>query len=250
MKRLVLAAAVAASVLALPSSLAAGCVPTCDYNAVTHKVTIEPGGNTSFHMRSSVEGHILLDSIWCENIATVTNTDEIDVVAGAGDHQFWIELTEGTFRPGFTNEPGTSDEIEIKINLGAGGNDSVNIIGNDAIQKFDLGQDDSQLVTIPHINLNAGETNGIDYDVSLSNVEIVQASLLGGNDVFRARGLAGTGPDPLNLPLIVHGGPGADIIKGGDAGDQLYGDEGKAKDKIWGFGAADLIYLKDKHGGD
>ena len=42
--------------------------------------------------------------------------------------------------------------------------------------------------------------------------------------------------------------PGADIIKGSDAQDRLYGDGGK--DEVWGFGTGDFIHLDDGAPGD
>ena len=193
-------------------------------------------------------GRISLNDVWCDNVATVTNTASINVTGDGADQAIAIHLDNKGFKPGYNAEPGTSDEIEFAVNLGAGTGDVVIIVGTDGINKIDFGQNNTMFGIVGRANLNAGESTGIDADVAMINVETVTVLGYGGSDVIRARGKAGSGPDPFGIALYVYGGPGNDIIKGGDAPDYLYGDEGQ--DKVWGFGNGDVIRLDEGTGGD
>jgi len=249
MKRFVTAVLFAAATIALPSPVAAGepLAVTCDYNGQTHEVTITALGNGSLNIARLANGHILVTFLWCDNAATVTNTDKIIVSGDDGLQSLFIDLANGGYRPGFTNEPGTSDEIEFNINLG-GNFDLVEFEGDSSVQKIDMGQNNSQLLVVQKLNLNAGESTGIDADVSLVNVETVSVFARGGDDVIRARGGAGTGPDPFSLFLSIYAGKGNDTIKGGTDGDYLWADAGK--DKVWGYEGNDEIHLDEGTGGD
>jgi len=245
MKRFVMAMAVAALVVAIPAPVAAAGA-TCTYSAADHKVTVALTGATNPYVYRAPSGAITLGGNYC-GAATLTNTDTIVVTGDAQPQIFNISLSLGAFSPGFTNEAGTSDEIEWTVNLG-GGEDTLVTIGNDNVNKFVFGQDNSQLVPLRKVNLNAGEGSGIDGDVTITNVEKITVWGLGGNDSIRARGKVGTGPNAFSLPMLVYGGNGADIIKGGEAQDRLYGDAGK--DKVWGFGTGDFIHLNEGVAGD
>jgi hypothetical protein len=245
MKRFFLAIAVVALGAATPSAVAAAGA-TCNYSAAAHKVTVAITGVTNDAVYRIPGGLISLNGYQC-GAATVTNTDTI-VVTGDGQSQtLHFGFGFGAFAPGFTSEAGSSDEIEFTVNLG-GGEDTVVINGNDSVNKYRFGQDNSQLIVPRKINLNAGESTGVDGDVTMTNVEKVTVYGGGGGDTISARGKAGTGPDALSLEMLVHGDGGADIIKGGDAQDRLYGDAGK--DKVWGFGTGDFIHLDEGAAGD
>src|SRR5688500_17967930 len=60
--------------------------------------------------------------------ATVTNTDELEIVGGGAANTFVLDMTNGAFAPGATNESGAVDEIELKISF-SGGTDTVQING-------------------------------------------------------------------------------------------------------------------------
>ena len=245
MKRFFMAVAAAALVVAIPSPVAAAA--TCQYTAADHKVTLSiTGASTNTALYRVAGGAITLNGYYC-GAATLTNTDTIVVTGDAQSQVLIITLALGAFTPGFTNEAGSSDEIEITVNLG-GGTDTLRIVGNDNVNKFVFGQDNSKAGTPRKVNLNAGEGTGIDGDLTVSNVENITVYGQGGNDVIRARGKSGTGPNPFSLPLLVYGGAGADTIKGGDAQDRLYGEGGK--DEIWGYGTGDFIHLDDGAPGD
>ena len=245
MKRFFMAAAVAALVVAIPSPVAA--TETCSYSAANRKVTLTitgPATNTALYRIAS--GGITLNGYQC-GTATLTNTDTIAVTGDAQSQVLLITLALGAFTPGFTNEAGSSDEIEITVDLG-GGTDTLRIVGNDNVNKFVFGQDNSKAGTPRKVNLNAGESTGVDGDLTIGNVENITVYGQGGNDVIRARGKRGTGPNPFSLPLKIYGGAGADTLKGGDAQDRIYGDAGK--DEVWGFGTGDFIHLDDGAPGD
>ena len=247
MRRLFMAVAVTAAVVAIPSPVAAA--ETCQYNAADHKVTLTISGastNTALYRAPAPSTAITQNGNYC-GAATLTNTDTIVVTGDGQPQELMITLALGAFTPGFTNEAGSSDEIELNINLG-GGTDTLRIVGNDNVNKFVFGQDNSLAGTPRRVNLNAGESTGIDGDVTLTNVENITVYGQGGNDVLRAQGKTGTGPDPFKLPMLVYGGSGDDIIKGGNAQDRIYGDSGK--DEIWGFGYGDFIHLNDGPPGD
>ena len=247
LKNLVLGATVAAAIATVPAPVAAGEPVACTYDATDHTVHVVITGYNETHVGRTSAGHITVGGVWCGGVATVTNTDAI-WVDGDGDTQnLFLELANGGFRPGRTNESGTSDEIEFSVNLG-GGSDIVRIEGTDAVQKVDIGQGPSQFGIVRRVNLNAGETTHIDTDVSIVNVETMLVEGFGGADVIRARGLKGTGPDPLNLYFWVYGGEGNDIIKGGNSFDHL--DAGPGTDIVYGYGFGDDFHLNDGTPGD
>jgi len=244
MKRLLMAMIVVAATFAGASPVSA--LPLCDYHAGTHVLDINMAFNVLIAIERDTGGHIILGGAACDG-ATVTNTKTIAIHGGQGSQQLLIDLGYGGFKPGYGNESGTSDEIEFTINLGDG-MDALSITGTNSVDKIDFGQKIVQFSPVRKINLNAGETSHVDADVTFSGADYLAVSSYGGNDVIRARGLRGTGGDPITLPLQVYGGTGADIIQGGDSPDTLTGDSGP--DQVWGYGSADKLYLNDGEVGD
>lgn len=239
-----LTVALAGTALIVPLSVSAAPSVTCAYSATFHKVTVTMTGKTRTTVRRNPAGQIIVGGSWCAGVATVTNTDTISVVGNAKNQKLTIDMANGGFMPGFSDDSGTSDELEISVTLGGGTNDRVVIEGTSARQVIVLGRADTQ----SNINLNATETTGIDTDVFMYDVEKVTINAGGGNDSVDAQGLVGTGPDPFNLPLVVKGGGGNDTIVGGVAGDMLYG--GGGADSISGDEGDDLIDLVDGIGGN
>jgi hypothetical protein len=245
MKRLLAAALVVAAISAIPSPVAAATV--CNYTASTHEVDVGLVGSVIVTISRDGAGHIKVNNTWCDGAATVTNTRHITVNGGLGSQSLTIDLANNGFKPGFGNEPGKSDEIEFSINLGAD-HDALSFMGTGKADKIDLGQNNAVLVPVRRINLNSGESTGVDADVTASGMDIFVVQGKGGNDVIRGRGLRGTGPDPITIAMRVQAGNGDDIVKGGDSGDELHGDYGK--DQVWGFGAVDSLRLADGEAGD
>ncbi len=247
MKRFLSAALAAAAMVAIPAPVFADSI-ACTYSASTHEVDLNLSGGVIVYITRDVAGHIKINNSWCGGAATVTNTAHITITGDGGNQSIDIDLANKGFKPGYGNEPGKSDEIEFSVNLGAGVQDVLSILGSGGVDKIDIGQNNALLLFTPRINLNSGESTHVDADMTVNNVELFTILTKGGNDVIRARGLRGTGPDPYNGGLHAFGGPGDDLIKGGEARDELHGDSGK--DTVWGFGAADTISLADGEAGD
>ena len=75
------------------------------------------------------------------------------------------------------------------------------------------------------MNLDAGESTGVDIDLSLAGVEAISLSGGGGNDHLSAAGSPETGaPYPTGVSL--DGGSGADVVVGGPGGDTIGGGTG------------------------
>ena len=69
---------------------------------------------------------------------TVTSTEAIYIEGDATDQEITIRLGNGGFRPGYTNERGNSDEIEIYVTPGTG-DDTLTIEGSSAANHIRLG---------------------------------------------------------------------------------------------------------------
>ena len=196
---------------------------SCQYTASTHKVEIGLSGFVSASLTRERGGKIVFAGSYCQG-ATVNNTDKINVLAGDGNQGLTILLRNGGFKPGFTNEAGASDEIEISVSLGAG-TDGVLVYGDEADDKIAIGKS-SGFGVQGRINLNAGETDGVDTDVTLV-VGIENVTVWGdaGADSLMANGGAGSG-NAGDFPVTLRGFGGPDVLTGGDAGDTIVGDSG------------------------
>ena len=95
---------------------------------------------------------------------------------------------------------------------------------------------------------NDMERRGVDADVFMTAVERVIVFSLGGNDIIRTVGKAGTGPNPFDLFTLVDGGHGNDWLGGGSGPDTLYG--GPGLDEVYGNASIDQIQLNDGAPGD
>jgi Ca2+-binding RTX toxin-like protein len=152
--------------------------------------------------------------------ATVDNTDDINITGSAGNNQLYIYLFNGLFTPGATNEPGSSDEIEIDVDL-LGGSDNLFIASGL------MGQGANVRAGVGGINLNAGETTGKDADLGIENDPDIELSgRVAVTNVISGAGGAGTGA-PFPDELVIRGSNGADILTGGAAGDIIFGDAGR-----------------------
>jgi Ca2+-binding RTX toxin-like protein len=174
--------------------------------------------------------------------ATTTNTDKI-VVDNSGESWLYIDLGE-PFAPGATDEGDGSSEIEINV-VGNGFLLGINpgITGAPAPAMIGLGT--------AGINLNGGETAGIDPDLTVSSAhELVQVGGSDSKDVIDAAGGFGTGGD-FGMEAHLAGGAGNDVLQagagvnelaGGDGNDQLHG--GPGNDEILGGPGRDMVNLK------
>ena len=216
---------------------------TCVYNAAAHRVEIAADFEGVEVIRSGLE--IWVGAAPCTDgvvSATVSNTDLIKFEAVSSDLS--IDLIGGPLAPGFSNEPGTSDEIEISV-TGA----RTTIIGTPGADHIVVGREG--------INLNAGEPSD---DIDVLNLRTDFTSGLdggGGNDILSNRGGSGTG-GPVDAPMGFHGGSGNDVLlasqvmgedaidffpsnfmRGGLGNDRLEG--GPFGDDMDGEGGADVL---------
>jgi Ca2+-binding RTX toxin-like protein len=224
---------------------------TCSYSGATFKVTVKlNAAGDDANISRDAAGKILVNGGWCGNQATVTTTDTILVTAvsgGAGNNTITINLANGGFKPGATDEIGTSDEIEFTINAGAG-TDLIVIKGTAGNDYIRLGQKSSTYAPVDRINLNANEPNGVDSDVAVLLSDRVWVFTYDGADQVSGAGGGGTGSQFL-WPLWLSGGNGPDSLTGGIKNDTLHGAAGvdtlkgnDGNDTIVGLGGPDTMY--------
>ena len=183
-----------------------------------------------------------MNNAWCGGAATVTNTDEIVAQGNIKVNEFILTLGYGGFAPGFTDEAGTSDEIEFSVAL-KGGMDDIVVYGTKADEKFVLGRANTILGVVRTINLNSKEKTGIDADLSFTGVERLDLQMGRGDDEVDSTGGTGTGNLTMDTPLIVNGEDGNDMIVGGTGSDALFG--GPGSDTLVGKAGDDLVYTQD-----
>lgn len=212
----------------------------CEYKISNHRVKVSAPAGAS--ISRGTNGHINVNGAWCDRIATVYNTDSIVVLSGAGTQFVYIDMDNGGFKPGLTDEPGSSDEIEISVSLG-GDSDWLSVYGSDTAADNIVVGKSSGFAVMGKMNLNADETNGVDADLTLI-VGIEERIVFGrgGKDVISGAGGAGTG-DAADFLLKLGGGNGADDLTGGSAGDWIIGGDGP--DVLMGAAGPDVIDSTD-----
>jgi Ca2+-binding RTX toxin-like protein len=236
-------AALAAAVLLCPSVSAAPSV-TCDYIQSSHKVKATIHGSGYVTLGRDNMSRIKFSGIWCDNAATVYNTDQINVFAGDGDQALTVNVKANDgFQPGFTDERGSSNEVEISISLGGGDHDLVNIVGEGAADHFVAGRSSGSLGLLGRVNANADESSGLDADITLI-VGIEQLTLFGngGADTLSGAGGYGTGESYV-AHMYISGVDGADSLTGGEAADNIYG--GPGMDTLKGGPGPDYLNSQD-----
>lgn len=223
-RRSLVAAAAAIALLAgaVPDGSAAGA--ECGFDESLHRLHILlPYGGTSV-LRRGDEGALLVDGAACPG-ATVDSVDTI--VAGIRGTSMTtattlvIDLSGGPLAPGFTDEPGGSDEIELERTP-----HDIDGVGRLAdygrLIVRGTGADERMTAGQLYANLDATETDGIDGDAYLPQFVVLEGR--GGDDVLTGAGGDGTGPYSHDVEL--DGGPGADRLTGGSGTDTLNGGEG------------------------
>ena len=229
--------------------VSAGNAIDCVYTDSNHKLKVTANfDNTNVELERSTSGAILINGFPCGGSPTVTNTDSVVILAGAGHQVVSIFVGGGGFKPGFTDEPGTSDEIEISVSLG-GDTDTFAIIGDNTARgdKVVMGKS-SGFAVQGRINLNPGESSGIDGDVTLIlGIEDVFMFGRDGTDTLSADGGSGTG-SPVEFPVIISGGKGGDTLTGGNAADHIEG--GTGPDIIKGGAGPDVLNSADGTNGN
>jgi Ca2+-binding RTX toxin-like protein len=230
------AALILALALALATPAAAGTI-SCTYNAGTKTVTAT--AISDFHQLAfQRDGDELEVSGTDCGKATRFNTDKI-VMNDVSSHNLtaFVLLTEGPLRPGATNEPGSSDEIEIEVNLGTGDNTFIARGSRNmrAGTTFTGGFNFER-----QVNLNAGESTHVDHDVVVSgSVQGVWLQGTDSDDTLSANGGAGTGSTYLERALLSGWDLGRDSLRGGGGPDTLSGEAGA--DELRGGDDEDIV---------
>jgi len=241
-------AALIAAVIGVATPASSGAAVTCTYVDTVGLVTVEidPGASATVNRDGDfveANNQRCLDGV---TEATVANTEVINIVGGAGGQRAEVSLTSGRFEPGRTDEIGTSDGVEIFVNLG-GGSDSVKLSGRNQPDTIVVGRDNEQT----RINLNAGEGDTVDYDLSVhDNVEELSIFGNGRADTISATGGFGTGT-VLPRSIRISGGGGNDTLTGGGDKDILTDRAGTGDvDVLIGKGANDGLFTRDGDGRD
>jgi Ca2+-binding RTX toxin-like protein len=249
-KRLVIWGCASGLLIAAPPAAADTAI--CTYNPATHTAAVAVTSDvttvgSSMAIRSS-DGALLvqsgLNSTPC-GTANRTNLDTINVVgtnAATRGAIFRVE-TVVPFAPGFTDEPGGSDEIEMSFNFSSGGHWFLTPSGTSSSVPLNIAAGSNQL------NLNASETDGVDADAVVNGPYnlFIEGSL--GADTIRANGTAGTTGQPLAVRMVASTAAGPDVIVGGKQADDLSGGldpdvilGGRGKDSLKGLAGIDRLF--------
>jgi Ca2+-binding RTX toxin-like protein len=207
---------------------------TCGYDAATKHVTADLDASASISAGLVAQDGLIAatqtsGADQCGE-ATVANTDTIAVKnvtpGGALPGDYHLELPSDLFG-GATDEPGDSDEIELAVELGPG-RDSFRLRPGPDSEHTDpsevsLGAAAGGEV---QVNVNAGETRGIDNDIVVNGADYLDVESNDGDDAISGDGAAPGAEAPFADPLYVGTSGGADAITGGSGDDLLYGEEG------------------------
>ena len=250
--------ALAVAPAAVLGLLAAGAVPDadartqCSYGAgPPGELAVTATGNSEAVIRRRGEEIDVREFLGrqrnCGAVATVFGTDSINVrirgLAGAE-----LRLDGGPFGPGATPETEGVPEIEVEFR---GAFAVALVTGTPGADELHWGAGGAH----PGLNLNPLSAGDRDVDVTVKGLgSFLVASGARGNDtIVPSPGWAGSGDvaysdggpgnDLLIAPTkrggILEGGPGADQLISGRAGDLLQG--GPGSDKITGQGGMDMI---------
>lgn len=175
--------------------------------------------------------------------ANRANLDTVKVTstnpAGTGSI---FRVPPGGLAPGFTDEPGNSDEIEMNFDFSSGGRWYLTPDASVSPTAIDMALGGNQ------INFNRSETDGVDADAMVSGAAAVFVYGSDAGDTVAGNGGFGT-TGGFGLPMIVSSGPGPDVLIGGRRADDLSGGldpdvifGGKGKDSLKGLGGTDRLF--------
>lgn len=225
----VLAGLAAATLAVVAPASGAGAAPSCDFDARSRTVVVDlPNDGDVAVLLTEGDGDLAFEYRLCTDgatPATVTNTDTVVVRGGGGRQEITLDVSDGPLAPGATDEAGGSDEIELRVDLGSGGEDRVILTGSYGRETWRLSD--------AGLNLNSSETTGVDTDATLPGVEHVDAFSSRGNDLLDATGWSGR--------VFLSGGAGEDVLRGGrgPAGGTSRLDGGTEDDRLEGGPGAD-----------
>ena len=223
---------------------AAAGTPGCSYAPGTKTVTLNAEG-PGYILRVTGGGEIFQANTPCGG--TVLSTDTIVVNAAHGSYanagvSLWLH---NPFSPGFTNEPGSSDEIEFVVNYTDAGSRYLSLENTN-----DIGTNPNLVFTVlggNQINLNAAESDGLDADINVNGmssgtVEVSVGSFQSGvflDNFVNATGGQGTPETSFSRPVRLGGAGGVDALTGGGKGDLLLGRDDV--DLLAGSGGGDRV---------
>jgi hypothetical protein len=232
----VVGVALALVLLWLGVSVTPALAADCSYSAATQIVTVTHSGD--FAELDAGGGAIRLDGTPC-GAATTTNTVSIEVAdqgGPAGQPSLLLDLAPGPFAPGFGDEPGDDDEIELHVSF-PGFSGTVDVRGRVGDESWRVAKG---FTGAPRLNLNASEP-AQDADVLIDGEPTVYLDGGHGDDTLR--------PGPIGIlgafdgPLYLAGGPGNDHLAGGAAADELL--PGAGDDAVDGGGGSDRVSYID-----
>ena len=232
---------------------------TCEFNDVEGTLTVLAGNPKTMAVSIGRDGNQITVSdtqsgrsnqITCGGpTATVTNTDlvAVDATLARREQAVTIDMTNGRFEPGITDEADGSSEIEFDVSIEQRGQYPeayLNIIGTPDADVITLGAKGNDTAA----NLNADEATP-DLDLLLhqrlagSPRSQVKLQAFGGQGDDQISGLGGPlFSDAMDLgygDLRISGGEGADTLTGGLDDDRIFG--GADNDVIEGDSGYDRL---------
>ncbi|HEX8084269.1 MAG TPA: calcium-binding protein [Solirubrobacteraceae bacterium] len=232
--------ALAASTVALLGAApAAHGAVTCVLNGSTVEVTGEPGFAEVYASGGEIKVDTESTTVDCGS-ATPSNTDAI-VITAPPDVEAGGEAGGHRIAGGLTDEPGTTDEIEITVT----GYPFAFALGTSGPDEFSAGRmPDGSLVA----DLDAGAG---DDDVDLVAIGVtgeLELAGVGGEDVMRNDGTGGTGAPDFAVNLLGFGGNdtlvGGGAMSGGAGDDAITGIAGPRTDAFADYrGVPDPVHV-------
>jgi Ca2+-binding RTX toxin-like protein len=239
---------------------------TCMYSVLTKTVAVAVTPSEDFapsllvdDSNSIVVSDADAGTINC-GLATTSNTDSVTIVNTSTSEPvdtFDVKLFR-PFAPGFTDEAGSSDEIEFTVDFGPAGG----TVGFDAtLTTSTVSLKPVNIAAGANlVNLDASETDGVDADVTIVSASSLLVSVTELPDTVD---LSGGGPGVPDQPLPIDanifpffdaspdvfiGGDGDDRIRGGGGDDLLEGRAGNdvisggtGEDEILGGSGVDEV---------
>ena len=221
---------------------------TCSFDAGSHVASVSASGFQPDVDMAMNGGNFIVDGLICGTALTL-DTVNIDLHASA-DASVRFFLSGGPFAPGFTDEPGNSDEIEFNI-LDLGADDGVGVTGTDAAESFAVGQHLAIPTPDREINMNVAQDGAtLDVDVTIGGTPAaVGLAARGGDDTLTAMGTGGMFSQPATMPVGFGDGLGADTVIGGFGDDQIEtGSEPDPGDNYSGGPGTDRIEFEQSGG--
>jgi Ca2+-binding RTX toxin-like protein/exonuclease III len=189
----------------------------CDFNSVTKEMVVTADGKLPNILFVSLDNEILVDGVTCTaltgEVAKLGNVDRVNLVGSVADEAFLIDMSAAPYAPGSEEELTGQSEIEFVVNLGEGF-DTLQVDGGPAENTITAGSGG--------INLNGDDDSDVTFAGGVDRL-ILRGEV--GKDLVTATGDPVTGL-PVVTPVVLRGGPAADVLRGGPLNDDIIGDGG------------------------